>query len=128
MSQLRCFGRELVCGALWNSPRRWREPMKHDDKNTESIGARLYNALQLPPQDIVEADCESVRTRLAAETSLRGARNILSVRPDTPPAPRWRRLVVVPAAAAVLMTLFIGVMWQESETSGIATSADGRVY
>jgi uncharacterized protein (TIGR03435 family) len=102
--------------------------VKHDDKNTENIDERLYNALQLPPQDIVEADCERVRTRLAAETSLRGTRNILSVRPDTPSVPRWRRLVVIAAAAAVLMTLFIGVMSKESETSGIAKSADGRVY
>jgi uncharacterized protein (TIGR03435 family) len=94
--------------------------MKHDDENAMNIEARLYDGLQLPAQEIVEADCERVLNRLKREGSF-GV-----VRSNVPSARRWQRLAVLSAVAAVILAAVIGVTWQQRRE--VATLADGRVY
>ena len=72
--------------------------MRHDEENSQNIEARLYDALQLPSQEIVEVDCERVRARLKGGTYRAGG-----VRADESVARRWQSLAIGSAAAAVIL-------------------------
>jgi hypothetical protein len=90
--------------------------MKHDDKNALDIEERLYDSLQGPPQEALEVDCERVRTRLRETTFFR--------RTSRAEARGWRRLAILPAAAAVILAVFFGVA-PDGEEGTVQILADG---
>jgi uncharacterized protein (TIGR03435 family) len=78
--------------------------MRHDD-----IEKRLYDSLQPPSQEVVQEDCDRVLNRLRDDVPSR-AHHVQIVRRIS-----WRRFALVPAAAAVLLAVFIGLRWRQPE-------------
>jgi uncharacterized protein (TIGR03435 family) len=103
--------------------------MELDDKNASKIDHLLYDALQLPPQEAVEEDCDRALAYIRQEAQFRSFHERRAPIPPQSAATRWR-LFFVPAAAAVLLAVFIGSMWKQEvfRTSGTRELKAGEAF